>query len=104
MERPRGVGGGTMSAPRTEDPERERSGSTLDCGIGAADGLARARDGAPLVPPTVVPVLAMVPLVLLTVVLAPPTVVLAMLALLTVVLSPADTRARRSEQELKTRQ
>ena len=51
---------------------------------------------APLVPPTVVPVL-------LTVVL--PTVVLAMLALLTVALSPADTRARRSEcqQERKTK-
>ena len=61
---------------------------------------------APLVPPTVVLVLAMVPLVPPTVVLvllALPTVVLVMLALLTVALSPervpADTRARRSEQE-----
>jgi Flp pilus assembly protein TadB len=59
---------------------------------------------APLVPPTVVLVLAMV-------LLALPTVVLVMLALLTVALSPeyvpADTRARRSErqqeQELKTK-
>ena len=57
----------------------------------------------PLVPPTVVPVLAMAPLV-------PPTVVLVMLALLTVALSPeyvpADTRARRSElrQERKMQQ
>ena len=63
---------------------------------------------APLVPPTVVPVLAKVPLVLLTVVLAPPTVVLAMLALLKVALSPeyvpADTRARRSEQERQQEQ
>ena len=60
---------------------------------------------APLVPPTVVPVLAMAPLVLPTVVLVLLTVVLVMLALLTVALSPADTRARRSEcqQELKTR-
>ena len=68
---------------------------------------------APLVPPTVVPVLALVPLVLLTVVLVPPTVVLATLVLLTVALSPecvpADTRARRSglrqerQQELKTK-
>ena len=57
---------------------------------------------APLVPPTVVLVLAMV-------LLALPTVVLVMLALLTVALSPeyvpADTRARRSglQQELKTK-
>ena len=57
---------------------------------------------APLVPPTVVLVLAMV-------LLALPTVVLVMLALLTVALSPeyvpADTRARRSglRQELKTK-
>ena len=54
---------------------------------------------APLVPPTVV-------LVLPTVVL--PTVVLVMLALLTVALSPeyvpADTRARRSEQERQQEQ
>ena len=39
-----------MSAPRIEDPERERSGSTLDWAIGmargAADGRAGARDGA----------------------------------------------------------
>ena len=53
---------------------------------------------APLAPPTVVLVLAMV-------LLALPTVVLVMLALLTVALSPeyvpADTRARRSEQELQ---
>ena len=56
---------------------------------------------APLVPPTVVPVLATAPLAL-------PTVVLVMLALLTVALSPeyvpADTRARRSEQERQQEQ
>ena len=56
---------------------------------------------APLVPPTAV-------LVLPTVVLVLPTVVLVMLALLTDELSPAyvpaDTRARRSEQERKMQQ
>ena len=62
------------------------------------------RSGWPEAPLTVALVLAMAPLVPPTVVLVPPTVVLVMPALLTVALSPADTRARRSEQELKTRQ
>ena len=55
----------------------------------------------PEAPLTVAPVLAMAPLVPLTDVLVPPTVVPVMLALLTAAPAhvPADTRARRSEQE-----
>jgi hypothetical protein len=52
MDRPRGVGGGAklMSAPRTEDPERERSASMPESAIGMTRGAALAmargaRDG-----------------------------------------------------------
>ena len=110
MDRPRGVGGGAklMSAPRAEDPERERSASMPESpiGTGARDGLAGVGMALAMMAARVMALLALV-----MVSLAPALLVLALLALLALLLPLAlpppalpalvlvGTRARRLEQK-----
>ena len=94
MDRPRGVGDGTMSAPRIEDPERERSGSMPESAIGMARVMAWPASGMAL---ATMAVRVMVLPAIVMVSLAPALALLLLLLPLLPALVLAGTRARRPE-------